>query len=151
MTHPVHLIKYKHPLALSLSRPLLAVGTLCVLSWPLLASCREYPSSAVLFGVSTFPIFRSSLHLSRDDLIKPVSKSVRPSVRPYVRPSVHNQTEWRQITNSGMDRGRWDMHDDITLKLVQGRGQRHEAVKVAKIVDFKSYLLPHLSREIKCY
>ena len=53
-----------------------------------------------------FTIIRSSLHLSRDDLIKPVSKSVRPSVRTSIRPSVHNQTEWRQITNSGMDRGR---------------------------------------------
>ena len=26
------------------------------------------------------------------------------------------------------------MHNDITFKVVQGRGQRHEAVKVAKIV-----------------
>jgi len=52
-----------------------------------------------------------------------VSKSVRPSVRP----SVHNQTEWRQITNSGMDRGRWDIHNDITFKLVQGRGQRRDS------------------------
>ena len=42
-------------LSLSLSHPLLAAGTLCVLSWLLLALCREYPSSTVLFGLSTFP------------------------------------------------------------------------------------------------
>ena len=47
-----------------------------------------------------------------------------------------------------MDRGRWEKSIDMTFKVIQGQGQGHEALKVAKMAIFKVYLLRHLLREV---
>ena len=50
-------------------------------SWYPVITASSYKVALVIMF-----LIRSSLHLSRDDLIKPVSKSVRTSVRLSVRP-----------------------------------------------------------------
>ena len=71
------------------------------------------------------------------------------SVRTYVRTSVHNQTQCTHINYICMDRGQWDKSNDIGFKVIQGQGQGHGGVKVAKMAIFKVYLLRHLWTEIE--
>ena len=54
-----------------------------------------------------------------------------------VRPSVHNETQWSHMVNSGVERGRLDKWNDISFKVIKGQGQGHKAVKFPKIDVFK--------------
>jgi len=58
--------------------------------------------------------------------------SVRPNVglRPSVRPYVHNQTQYSHKPNSGICYGRWDIHDDMTFKVIRGQSQGQEMTSV---------------------
>ena len=47
-----------------------------------------------------------------------------------------------------MDRGQWDKSSGTTFKVIQGQGQGHGGVKVAKMAIFKLYLLRHLWAEV---
>jgi len=46
-------------------------------------------------------------------------------------------------------KGRWDIHYDMTFKVIQGQGQGHVRLKVPKMTIFKFYLLRHFSTNQK--
>jgi len=79
--------------------------------------------------------------LLRVDLIKPVSMFVaRSYVRMYVRPTVRPQKVFFWFErNLVCSKGRWVLHDDMSYDPIQGQG--HGGPKVAKITDFRVYLL----------
>ena len=58
--------------------------------------------------------------------------------------SVHNQTQWSHKLICDIGRGRQDMRNDITFKVIQGQG--HGPFTVAKMADSEVYLLRHLMR-----
>jgi len=44
---------------------------------------------------------------------------------------------------------RWDIHDDMTFKVIRGQVQGHVRLKVSKMTIFKFYLLRHFSTDQK--
>jgi len=64
-------------------------------------------------------------------------KNVHPSVHTYV----HNQIQCSHKPNSGICYGRWDIHDDMTFKVIRGQGQGHVRVSF-KNDDFQNLSPP---------
>ena len=63
-----------------------------------------------------------------------------------VHPSVHNQTKCSHKPVCDIGRGRQDMRNDMTFKVIRRQGQGHGPFEVAKMADFEVYLLRHLLR-----
>ena len=83
----------------------------------------------------TFLIFRST------SSSQPNKVCVKcPSARPYVRPSTKSFFDFNDIWYVG--RGRRLMQEGMQYDPIQGQGQGHEPLKVAKSTIFKGYLLP---------